>query len=58
MQYDHGDGISITGGFVYRGSGIPELFGKYVFGDLALVPAAGGIRGSTAGCFTPICRPD
>lgn len=36
LQYDHGDGISITGGFVYRGSGIPELFGKYVFGDLAL----------------------
>ena len=35
-QYDHGDGISITGGFVYRGSAIPELFGKYVFGDLAI----------------------
>ena len=36
LQYDHGDGISITGGFVYRGSEIPELYGKYVFGDLAL----------------------
>jgi glucose/arabinose dehydrogenase len=36
LQYDHQDGISITGGFVYRGSLIPELFGKYVFGDLAL----------------------
>lgn len=36
LQYDHDDGISITGGFVYRGSGIPELVGKYVFGDLAL----------------------
>ena len=36
LEYDHGDGISITGGFVYRGSDIPELFGKYVFGDLAL----------------------
>ena len=36
LQYDHGDGISITGGFVYRGSGIPELYGKYVFGDLAI----------------------
>lgn len=36
LQYDHGDGISITGGFVYRGSDIPELVGKYVFGDLAL----------------------
>lgn len=36
LQYDHGDGISITGGFVYRGSAIPELSGKYVFGDLAI----------------------
>jgi glucose/arabinose dehydrogenase len=36
LQYDHGDGISITGGFVYRGSALPELYGKYVFGDLAL----------------------
>jgi glucose/arabinose dehydrogenase len=36
LQYDHEDGISITGGFVYRGSAIPELVGKYVFGDLAI----------------------
>jgi hypothetical protein len=39
LEYDHQDGISITGGFVYRGSLIPELFGKYVFGDLALTAA-------------------
>jgi glucose/arabinose dehydrogenase len=36
LEYDHGDGISITGGFVYHGSKIPALQGKYVFGDLAL----------------------
>jgi len=36
LEYDHGDGIAITGGFVYRGAAIPELYGKYVFGDLAL----------------------
>jgi len=36
LEYDHSDGISITGGFVYRGRLIPDLYGKYVFGDLAL----------------------
>ncbi len=36
LEYDHGDGISITGGFVYRGMLIPELIGKYIFGDLAI----------------------
>lgn len=41
LQYDHGDGISITGGFVYRGTGIPELYGKYIFGDLAIRTQAG-----------------
>jgi glucose/arabinose dehydrogenase len=37
LEYDHGDGIAIVGGFVYRGTAIPELLGKYVFGDLALL---------------------
>ena len=36
LEYDHEDGIAITGGFVYRGTAIPELHGKYVFGDLAI----------------------
>lgn len=34
FEYDHSDGRSIAGGFVYRGSAIPELVGKYVFADL------------------------
>lgn len=35
FEYDHQDGVAVLGGFVYRGSRIPELFGKYVFGDFA-----------------------
>ncbi|MEJ0086350.1 MAG: PQQ-dependent sugar dehydrogenase [Pseudomonadota bacterium] len=32
-QYTHSFGFSTTGGFVYRGSTIPNLHGRYVFGD-------------------------
>jgi hypothetical protein len=39
LEYDHNEGISITGGFVYRGRAMPELYGKYIFGDLALKTA-------------------
>jgi plastocyanin len=38
LEYDHNEGIAIVGGFVYRGSAIPELYGKFIFGDLALIP--------------------
>ena len=33
-QYDHDEGNAIAGGFVYRGSQVPELVGHYVFGDI------------------------
>lgn len=34
LQYPHADGnSSVTGGFVYRGTDIPALIGRYVFGD-------------------------
>ncbi len=33
-QYDHDEGFAIGGGYVYRGAGIPELRGRYVFTDL------------------------
>jgi len=32
-EYSHSLGISITGGYVYRGQNVPELFGKYICGD-------------------------
>lgn len=33
LQYDHDEGTSIMGGFVYRGKQRPDLTGKYIFGD-------------------------
>ena len=32
-EYNHNLGISVTGGFVYRGPTVPELTGKYIFAD-------------------------
>lgn len=34
VQYDHDEGNAIAGGFVYRGTQLPELYGKFVFGDI------------------------
>ena len=33
MEYAHGEGCSITGGHVYRGSAIPDVVGDYFFAD-------------------------
>jgi hypothetical protein len=33
FEYGHDQGCSITGGYVYRGSAIPDLQGLYFFGD-------------------------
>jgi glucose/arabinose dehydrogenase len=32
-EYPHGAECSITGGYVYRGPSVPELAGKYIYGD-------------------------
>jgi glucose/arabinose dehydrogenase len=48
LEYNHSDGCSITGGYRYRGTGVPSLRGAYVYGDYCTgaiwkaVPDAGG----------------
>jgi glucose/arabinose dehydrogenase len=42
FEYSHQDGgCSVTGGYVYRGSAIPELYGTYLYGDYCV----GDVRG-------------
>lgn len=35
FTYDHSEGVSITGGYLYRGTAIPQLVGSYIFADFA-----------------------
>jgi glucose/arabinose dehydrogenase len=34
-MYDHDEGWAITGGAVHRHASVPELYGEYIFGDIA-----------------------
>jgi glucose/arabinose dehydrogenase len=33
LEYGHNEGCSVTGGFVYRGSALPEVVGHYFYSD-------------------------
>ena len=33
VEYDHEEGISVIGGYVYRGSAVSALTGRYIFAD-------------------------
>src|SRR5262249_48422090 len=53
LEYSHASGCSVTGGYRYRGSRWPGLYGTYVFGDYC----AGTIWGADAGWHsTPLLQ--
>lgn len=35
VQYDHDDGLSVIGGYLYYGTAVPELWGRYICGDFS-----------------------
>lgn len=41
FEYGRSDGETVIGGFVYRGSALPELEGKYIFADFGRQISAG-----------------
>ncbi len=44
LVYSHDDGCSITGGYVVRDTGLPSLYGRYLYGDFC----AGELRSFAA----------
>lgn len=50
FAYPHDEGCAITGGYVYRGSQVPQLNGTYIYGDFC-TGHIWGLKPSTSGHF-------
>jgi cysteine-rich repeat protein len=50
LEYDHGQGCAVTGGYVYRGCALPELRGTYFYSDFcsSFVRTFRGVAGGVA----------
>lgn len=36
FEYNHGEGLSITGGIIYKGKALSDLTGSYIYGDFVI----------------------
>ena len=52
LEYSHSLGCSITGGYRYRGTEMPEHFGTYFYGDFCSGRIWGGIENVETGTWT------
>lgn len=53
VEYGRDEGVSITGGYVYRGTKVPSLLGRFVYGDFA-TGHVWAIEQSADGTFVPV----
>lgn len=65
FEYNHGEGLSITGGMIYKGAGLPDLAGSYVYGDFVIgkiwslkMDDAGKVQSNTLLYTSPQTPPD
>ncbi len=52
LEYSHSDGCSITGGYRYRGTEMPDHSGKYLYGDFCSGRIWGGVESAETGTWT------
>lgn len=57
VEYPHTEGCSVTGGFVYRGTQVPDLDGVYVYGDYC-TGTIWGVAQSSPGTPTLLANSD
>ena len=53
VEYDHSQGVSVTGGYVYRGAVAPQWHGRYFYGDFGS-GRIWSIRATGSGWSTPV----